>query len=52
MNGDDDKALDLIDSGLSRPSWFSTSWIELHPQFDPLRNLPRYKQLIAKYSSK
>jgi TolB-like protein/Tfp pilus assembly protein PilF len=48
MNGDYDKGLDLLDSGLSRPGWISISWIELHPQFDPLRNLPLYRQLIAK----
>jgi hypothetical protein len=52
VNGNYDKSLDLLDSLLSMPAWISVQSIELEPKYDPLRKLPRYKALIAKYSTR
>jgi tetratricopeptide (TPR) repeat protein len=48
--GELDKALDMIDRVLSIPSWFSVEMLKIAPVYDPLRNLPRYKQIVEKYS--
>jgi serine/threonine-protein kinase len=48
--GEYDKALDEIDHLLSIPSFFSVHELKLSPWYDPLRNLPRYKQIVEKYS--
>ena len=51
MIGHYDQALDQIEYLLSVPSWFSVGYLELHPIFDPLRNLPRYKAIVQKFKS-
>jgi serine/threonine-protein kinase len=48
--GEYDKALDEIDHLLSIPSWFSVHELKISPWYDPVRNLPRYKQIVEKYS--
>lgn len=50
MVGEYDLALDQMDTLLSIPSWFSVQILLLDPAWDPLRALPRYKQIVAKYS--
>jgi len=50
MTGDYDRALDQIEYLLSIPSYFSISALQLNPEFDPLRNHPRYQKLVAKFS--
>jgi len=52
MTGNYDLALDQLNAELAIPSWISVAKIELDPTWDPLRKLPRYEQLIAKYSGK
>lgn len=49
MTGEYDLALAQIEYLLSIPSFFSVHLLQLDPRFDPIRNHPRYAQLIAKY---
>jgi non-specific serine/threonine protein kinase len=50
MVGEYDKALDEIELLLSIPYWFTTWDLKLSPYWDPLRDHPRFQELIAKYS--
>jgi hypothetical protein len=43
-----DLALDVIDTLLSIPSVLSVAWIKTSPDFDPLRDHPRFQALIQK----
>jgi TolB-like protein/Flp pilus assembly protein TadD/tRNA A-37 threonylcarbamoyl transferase component Bud32 len=53
MVGDYDSALEQIEYLLStRSGRFSVLFLGRDPWFDPLREFPRYKELIAKYSPK
>ena len=49
MAGENDKAFDELDYLLSIPSWFSVNQLKLDPFYDPLRDHPRYQELIRKY---
>jgi hypothetical protein len=49
MTGDSDLAFDQIEYLLSIPSPLSAPLLQLDPQWDPLRNHPRYAQLLQKY---
>ncbi len=49
MVGEYDAALDQIDLLLSMPSYFSYWLLQLDPRWDPLRNHPRYQELLSKY---
>jgi serine/threonine protein kinase/Flp pilus assembly protein TadD len=51
MIGEYDKAFDKIDFLLQKPSRLTTHLLRLHPFWKPLRTLPRYNQLLTKYSS-
>jgi len=46
MVGEYDAALDQIEYFLSIPSDFSVSLLRLDPQYDPLRKLPRFQELL------
>jgi eukaryotic-like serine/threonine-protein kinase len=48
--GEADAALDEIEWILSRPAWFSVHTLRLDPLFDPLREHPRYQELMAQYA--
>lgn len=50
MVGDYDAALDQLDYLLSIPSQISVGWIRIDPRWDPLRNIPRFQELMKKYS--
>jgi serine/threonine-protein kinase len=50
MVGDYDAALNQLDYLLSIPSQISVPWIRIDPRWDPLRNNPRFQQLMKKYS--
>ena len=50
--GEYDSALDRIEHILSVPSFFSVHFLESASQFDPIRELPRYKRIVRKYSGK
>jgi TolB-like protein len=48
--GDVDGALEEIERLLSRPSWISANMLRLDPRWDPIREQPRFKALLAKYA--
>ncbi|MEE9190535.1 MAG: hypothetical protein V3U16_07165, partial [Candidatus Neomarinimicrobiota bacterium] len=50
MVGEYDKALDEIELLLSIPYPFTTWDLKLSPFWDPMRDHPRFQELIAKYS--
>jgi TolB-like protein/Flp pilus assembly protein TadD/tRNA A-37 threonylcarbamoyl transferase component Bud32 len=52
MVGEYEKALDQIEYLLSIPYSLSVPLLRLDPMWDPLREHPRFKQLLEKYSEK
>ncbi len=50
--GEYDAALDQIENLLSIPYKLSVPLLRLEPTWDPLREHPRFKQLLEKYSEK
>jgi tetratricopeptide (TPR) repeat protein len=50
MVGEYDAALDRIEYVLSIPSTMSVPWLRLDPDYDPLRDHPRFQALLDKYS--
>ncbi len=50
MVGEHDKALDEIELLLSLPYYFTVWDLKLNPFWDPMRNHPRFQELIVKYS--
>jgi serine/threonine-protein kinase len=51
QTGDADAALDEIERLLVGPSWLSVHTLQLDPRWDPIREHPRFKALLAKYGS-
>ena len=49
--GETGRALDEIEQLLARPGWFSVHELRLSPDFDPIRNDPRYLALLRKYAN-
>src|SRR5262249_33986927 len=49
--GDAEAALDEIERLLAGPSLLSVHTLRLDPRWDPIREHPRFKALLAKYSS-
>jgi serine/threonine-protein kinase len=49
MVGEYDKALDEIELLLSIPYYFTTWDLKLNPFWDPMRENPRFQELIKKY---
>jgi serine/threonine-protein kinase len=47
--GEYDKALDLADGLLSRPSGLTVALLKINPILDPIRQNPRYLALLKKY---
>ena len=47
--GEYDKGLDLVDDLLSRPSPLTVALLKVDPVMDPVRQNPRYLQLLKKY---
>lgn len=50
--GEHDKAIELLEGLLVRPSGLTITLVKLSPIWDPLRDNPRFKDLIQKYSAK
>jgi hypothetical protein len=48
--GETGKALGEIEQLLARPGLFSVHELRLNPDFDPIRNDPRYLALLRKYA--
>ena len=51
QTGDADGALDEIERLLAGPSYLSAHTLRLDPRWDPIREHPRFKALLAKYGS-
>ena len=49
MIGELDEALTMIDHVLSNPGEFSVQLLQIHPVWNPLRDLPRYPEILRKY---
>ena len=49
MVGEYDKALNEIELLLSIPYFFTTCDLKLNPFWDPMRDHPRFQELIEKY---
>jgi TolB-like protein/Flp pilus assembly protein TadD len=47
MVGEYDRAVDLLEDVLARPGWLSASWLEVDPVWAPLRDHPRYRDLLT-----
>jgi TolB-like protein/Tfp pilus assembly protein PilF len=50
--GDKDRAIELLDGLLNRPSDVTVYGLKLSPAWDPLRKDPRFQALIDKYGAK
>ncbi|HEX4639475.1 MAG TPA: hypothetical protein VH170_08310 [Chthoniobacterales bacterium] len=50
--GDNDRAIELLDGLMSRPSDVTVATLKLNPAWDPLRKDPRFQALIDKYGAK
>ena len=44
-----DEALDQIDELLSVDCYATPTWVRLRPEFDSIRNDPRFEELLRKY---
>lgn len=53
MIGEYDTALDLLEILLDTPNYNTTvAFLKLYPAWDPLRDNPRFDNLITKYGAK
>ena len=50
--GDNGRAIDLLQGLLNRPSQVTVPILKLNPAWDPLRNDPRFQELLNKYGAK
>jgi Predicted integral membrane protein len=50
--GDADSAIDILDGLLSRPSYVTVAMLQLNPVWDPIRNNPRFADLLSKHGAK
>jgi TolB-like protein/Tfp pilus assembly protein PilF len=50
--GEKDRAIEVLDGLLSRPSGMTVQILKVNPIWDPLRNDPRFENLLTKHGSK
>ncbi|PYJ46553.1 MAG: hypothetical protein DME85_10120 [Verrucomicrobia bacterium] len=50
--GESDRAIEILDGLLSRPSSITLQILNLNPIWDPLRSDPRFQALLTKYGGK
>ena len=47
--GENDRAIEILDGLLSRPSAITVESLKINPLWDPLRSDPRFQALLQKY---
>jgi len=52
QSGEASAAMDEIERLLAGPSWLSVHTLRLDPDWDPIREHPRFKALLAKYAER
>ena len=52
MLGEQDAAIDHLEVLLSIPSHISVPLLKIDPQWDPLREHPRFRALVEKYGGR
>ena len=50
--GDNDRAIEILDGLLTRPSSITVEGLKINPIWDPLRSDPRFQALLEKHGSK
>ena len=45
--GEQEKAIDTLESLLKLRYWITPAWLKIDPNFDPLRGNPRFQKLVA-----
>jgi non-specific serine/threonine protein kinase len=50
--GEYDRAIDLVDQMLSMPSSLTINGLKLSPLYDPIRDNPRFQEVLKKYEGK
>jgi TolB-like protein/Tfp pilus assembly protein PilF len=48
--GENDRAIEILEGLLSRPSAVTVEMLKVNPIWDPLRNHPRFQALLTKYA--
>jgi serine/threonine-protein kinase len=49
MVGDRDRAIEQLEQLLTNPSWISVRWLEIDPTWNPLRDDPKFQQLLRRH---
>jgi serine/threonine-protein kinase len=50
--GDAEAALEEIEGLLTRPSWLSVHTLRIDPTWDPIRDHPRFRALLTRYTER
>jgi tetratricopeptide (TPR) repeat protein len=50
--GENDRAIEILEGLLSRPSAITVEGLKINPLWDPLRSDPRFQAMLQKYGSK